>query len=46
MKKDPDLKSFQELPEFHELIKNAPADQPAAGVPRINGRAKAAMRLR
>jgi len=46
MKKDPDLKSFQELPEFLELIKNAPQDPPAANARPNNGRAKAAIRLR
>jgi HEAT repeat protein len=47
MKKDPDLKPFQELPEFQDLIKTAPQDPPAAGPRPNNGRAKkAAMRLR
>ena len=46
MKTDPDLKPFQELPEFQELIKNAPQDPPAAGARPNNARAKAAIRLR
>lgn len=46
MKKDPDLKSFHDLSEFQDLIKNAPQDVPAAGAQRNNARAKAAMRLR
>ena len=46
MKKDPDLKSFQGLPEFQELIKTAPREAPAAGARLNNIRAKAAMRQR
>ena len=47
MKKDPDLKPFQELPEFNELIKTAPQEQPAARArPNNGGTKKAAMRLR
>jgi len=47
MKKDPDLKSFQELPEFQELLKTAPQDPPAAGARPNNAKTKkAALRLR
>jgi len=46
MKTDADLKSFQELPQFEELIKNAPADPPANGARPNNAKTKAATRLR
>jgi tetratricopeptide (TPR) repeat protein len=47
MKQDPDLKPFQELPEFHELIKTAPQNPPGTGARPINRNAKkAAMRIR
>ncbi|HEY2252183.1 MAG TPA: HEAT repeat domain-containing protein, partial [Planctomycetaceae bacterium] len=46
MKTDPDLKPFQELPEFQELIKTAPQQPAPAGARRNNPRAKAAIRLR
>ena len=47
MKKDPDLKSFQELPEFQELIKTTLPDLPAMGARPNNAKTKtAAMRLR
>jgi HEAT repeat protein len=35
IKKDPDLKYFLELPEFQELIKNAPEPAKQAAVPRV-----------
>jgi len=47
MKKDPDLKPFQELPEFEELIKTPPQEQPAAQArPNNAATKKAVMRLR
>jgi Flp pilus assembly protein TadD len=47
MKKDPDLKSFQELPEFQELMKAPPQGAPNAGVrPARNAIQRAAVRRR
>jgi hypothetical protein len=42
MKKDPDLKSFHDLPEFQELLK-APANGAGRAVPAAK---RAALRLR
>ena len=44
MEKDPDLKPFQEMPEFQELLKTGPAPIPAAGGRPINPRIQRAAR--
>jgi len=46
MKKDPDLKSFQELPEFQELLKPAAPAAPGQGARPVKGRVQRAAAVR